>query len=232
MIKKILLKITGTSFLNDRGELSSSLLRSIARQIQELSTTYQFNIVMGAGNFFRGSQQGKQLGLSGNQGHQIGMLATGLNGLILQDIFAQEGIATIILTAFECPTLGQTISPTTITDALTHQKTILFIGGTGNPYFSTDTAAIIRGLQIGADQIWKATHIDGIYDHDPRKHPAAKLLRNVSYEYALQHRLAIMDATAFALAQEHDIPLRVFNIFEPDALLRASKDPDFGSTVR
>ncbi len=228
--KRILLKLTGNTFTNDKGELDSSLLRSIASQIKQLSD-YSFAIVTGAGNFFRGNQHGKKLGLSQSQAHQIGMLATGLNGLIIQDIFSQEGLDSSILTAFECPTLGHAISSHTIKTIQAKSKVIIFVGGTGNPYFSTDTAAVIRGLQIGADQIWKATNVDGIYDKDPNKDSSAQLIKQISYDDAYNNGLKIMDATAFALAREHSLPIRIFNIFEPDALIKAANNADFGSFV-
>lgn len=266
--KRILLKITGNTFTNDKGpfdsavpaslrmsggegqsplvvsegqearsqihspsELSSTLLRSLAQQIKQLSD-YSFAIVAGAGNFFRGNQHGKKLGISESQAHQIGMLATGLNGLIIQDIFGQEGIATSILTAFECPSLGHVVSPHAINAIHGKSKILIFVGGTGNPYFSTDTAAVIRGLQIGADQIWKATNVDGIYDKDPNKDSSAQLIKEISYDDAFNNDLKIMDATAFALAREHKLPIRVFNIFEPDALINAANNADFGSIIK
>ncbi len=223
--KRILLKLTGNTFTNDKGpfdsavpaslrmsggegqtplvvsegqqarsrihsqsELSSTLLRSIATQIKQLSD-YSFAIVTGAGNFFRGNQHGKKLGVSQSQGHQIGMLATGLNGLIIQDIFGQEGLESSILTAFECPTLGHAISPHAIKGIQAKNNTIIFVGGTGNPYFSTDTAAVIRGLQIVANQIWKATNVDGIYDKDPNKDSNAQLIKQLSYDDAYNNGL-------------------------------------------
>jgi uridylate kinase len=231
MKKRILLKLTGNTFLNSNRELDSSLIRSIAKQIKSLHD-YHFSIVVGAGNFFRGTQHGRQMDLSESQAHQIGMIATGLNGLIVQDIFAQEGLKNSILTAFDCPAIGQSISPHTISNAETSEEIIIFVGGTGSPYFSTDTAAIVRGLQIGVDQVWKATDVDGVYDKDPNQFPDAHLIHELTYEQAYTENIHIMDTTAFTLAQEHNLPIRIFNLFMPNAIIQVACDNRIGSIIR
>jgi uridylate kinase len=107
----------------------------------------------------------------------------------------------------------------------------VFTGGTGNPFFTTDTNAVLRGLQIDAAEIWKATNVDGVYDTDPRKKPAATLLKRITYIEALQKKIGIMDSTAFALAEQHNLKIRVFDIFSPDAIVRAAYEQDFGSVL-
>jgi len=228
----ILLKVTG-EILKDRSsdQLNPSMVRDLARQIKELVSSFRFALVIGGGNFFRGSKQGKQLGLHASVGHQIGMLATMMNGLIIKDIFEQEGIASILFCAVPSAEIGNPISHQSITKALLSDNCPIFTGGTGNPFFTTDTTAVLRGLQIGANAVWKGTNTDGIYDADPRANPSANFLSRVSYQEALQNRLGIMDGTAFALAKEHHLEIRVFNIFSHDALLRAARDSTFGSTV-
>jgi len=115
--------------------------------------------------------------------------------------------------------------------ALAKERYLIFTGGTGNPFFTTDTTAVLRGLQINAHEVWKGTSVEGIYNKDPHQFSDAHLIKEISYQKALLEQLAILDSTAFALAQRHQLPLRVFNIFVPDALLHAAYDPHFGSIV-
>ena len=220
----ILLKLTGNVL--DKGP---ALLENIAAQIKQLDQT--FGIVIGGGNFFRGARQSKELHISEHTGHKIGMLATIMNGLIIQDIFEQAGITTTLFSALPCETVALPISPQGLHKALRDSHCVIFSGGTGNPYFSTDTTAVVRALQMKAKQIWKATKVEGIYSADPQKDTTAELLKNVTYQQALEQDLGIMDATAFALAKDHDLELRVFNIFSDNALIQAAQDPHFGSRV-
>lgn len=227
----ILLKITGEILLDDKKELSNISIQNIAVQIKKLQPAYQFGIVIGGGNFFRGAKQGKQLGISPSVGHQIGMLGTMMNGLILKDIFEQYDIPCTLFCAVPAAEVGIPISQQAIESALAKERCPIFTGGTGNPFFTTDTTAVLRGLQINAKQVWKGTGVEGIYNKDPHQFPDAQLIKEISYQEALLEELAILDSTAFALAQRHQLPLRVFNIFEPDALLKAAHDPHFGSIV-
>lgn len=228
----ILLKVTGTSLLNkQKTGPDATLMRSLMHQIKQLSTTHWFGIVIGGGNFFRGSQHGKTLGLTPSTGHQVGMLATALNGLIIQDIGAQEGVALHVLSAFSCPALAESICPEKIARARAQAQGVVFVGGTGNPFFTTDTAAVVRALQIDALQLWKATDVDGVYDRDPHVDLAAQKIDRLSYKRAILDNFGIMDKTAFALAQEHGVPIRVFNIHKPNTLVHAAQDADYGSLI-
>lgn len=229
--RTVLLKITGEVLLGHDKELDSSHIRNIALQIKKLQKTHQFGIVIGGGNFFRGAKQGKQLGISPSVGHQIGMLGTMMNGLILKDIFEQHDVSCSLFCAVPSAEVGMPISQQAIELALAKERCPIFTGGTGNPFFTTDTTAVLRGLQINADEVWKGTRVEGIYDKDPHQFPDARLIKETSYQDALLQELAILDSTAFALAQRHQLPLRVFNIFAHDALLNAAKDPHFGSIV-
>jgi uridylate kinase len=231
--KRILLKLTGEIFLDrENKSLQAQAALDAIRQMRELSATHQFGIVVGGGNFFRGNQHGKQLGITPSIGHQIGMLATMMNGLILADLCAQHELTPSLLCAMSNPEVGKPISQETILDAIEKNHLIIFTGGTGNPFFTTDTTAILRALQMSADEIWKGTNIDGIYDADPRNNSNAKLLKKVTFDQALQQKLGIMDTTAYALAQKYGQRLRVFNIFTPDALIHAARDKDFGSIIQ
>jgi uridylate kinase len=229
--QRILCKLTGEIFLDSNKSLSATMINHVIEQIVILRNSYQFGIVIGGGNFFRGNQQGKKLGISASVGHQVGMLATMMNGLIIKDLLELHGVSTSLFCAMPSPEVGKQISQQSIDTALQSDQTLVFSGGTGNPYFTTDTNAILRALQIDAAQVWKGTHVDGVYNADPKKDPQATLLKSISYDAALQHKLGIMDATAFALAQQYQQKVRIFNIFEPNALIKAAQDPDFGSII-
>lgn len=228
----ILLKLTGELLKNNStGSLDGSLVKKIAQQIRQLRATHHFGIVIGGGNFFRGNKQGAQLGLSPAVGHQVGMVATLMNGLIIKDLFEQEDLSTTLFSAMASTEIGVATSAQNIKKALEQEDYLIFAGGTGNPFFSTDTTAIVRGLQIGAHCVWKGTNVDGIYDADPKLVPAARLLSRISYQDALMNNLKILDATAFALAKDTSMKIRVFNIFKEDALIEAASNQHFGTIV-
>lgn len=230
--KTILLKLTGAILQDlENKNLSKNLICSIAEQIKQLQDTHYFGIVIGGGNFFRGSQHGKKLALQPAVGHQIGMLATVMNGLILKDVFEQHGVTSSLFCAVPSGEIGIPISQQAINHARNKHQCMIFTGGTGNPFFTTDTNAVLRALQINATEVWKGTNIDGIYDADPRTHKHAQKLKNVSYDYALQQGLRIMDATAYAMAREHKMPIHVFDIFSSNALIHASTNTAFGSII-
>lgn len=230
--KRILLKLTGEAFLSPEDQtLSAANINSIVAQIKQLSDTHQFGIVVGGGNFFRGRVHGKRLGMTPSVGHQVGMLSTMMNGLIIKDLLEQHGLTTAIFCAITCPQVGSPVAQQTIDAAVGRGQTTIFTGGTGNPFFTTDTTAVLRGLQIHADQIWKGTKVNGVYTADPTKDPHAQLLKKVTYRKALDMQLGIMDSTALALAQAHDQVIRVFDIFQDNALLKATEDASFGSTI-
>ena len=229
--KRILLKLTGEVFGKPHEPFSSNTINSLIEQIKQLQATHQFGIVIGGGNFFRGSKQGKELGLQSENAHGVGMLATIMNGVMLQDLFGQQGVNTELFSAISCPQVARIINQQAINSALDENKTIIFSGGTGNPFFTTDTNAILRSLQISADEIWKGTSIDGVYTKDPSKHPDAQRLEKTTYAYAIDQKLGIMDLTAYSMAQQHKQRIRIFNIFAPNALQNAAQDSNFGSTI-
>ncbi len=229
--KTIIVKLTGNLIEQTDHGLDATYLEALAAQVKQLSETITFGIVMGGGNFFRGAVQSKEVHISEQTGHTVGMLATMMNGLILQDIFEQAGINTTLFSALPCETVGLPLSPQGLRSALRQKRCLIFSGGTGNPFFSTDTTAVVRALQIGATEIWKGTKVDGIYTDDPKKNPQAQMIKRLSYKEALEKNLHIMDAAAFALAEPHNLVLRVFNIFTDNALIKAATDTEFGSTV-
>jgi uridylate kinase len=230
--KRILLKLTGEAFLSTQNHSLNPLhLNTIIDQIKDLSTRLQFGIVVGGGNFFRGKEHGKKMGLCQPVAHQIGILATLMNGMIIKDLLEQQALKASLFTAITCPEIATSISQQALDYALEAGHIIIFAGGTGNPFFSTDTTAILRGLQMNAQEVWKASHIDGVYTADPRTHKNAQHLSDLTFEYALDHQLKIMDATAFTLAAENKQTVRVFSIFTDNALIHAANNKEFGSTI-
>ncbi len=230
--RRILLKLTGEAFLCQTNHtLSPLVIKDVVAQIKTLHPTIQFGIVVGGGNFFRGNKHGKTMGISPSVGHQIGLLATMMNGLMIKDLLEQVGLTAELFSAVSCPEIGKPISQQAIDEALATDHIIVFAGGTGNPFFTTDTTAILRGLQIQADEVWKATNVDGVYTQDPKINPDATKLATLTFDYAIQHKLKIMDATSFILAAEHNQRVRIFNVFEPQALITAAQKTNFGSII-
>lgn len=230
--KNILLKITGNILkpLKEKG-LDTIVVKSIAQQIKKLKETHQFSLVIGGGNFFRGNIEGKSLGLDPIISHQVGMLATTMNGLVIKDVFEKNGVPSIILSANQNFSVCDTINQNNIEKAMELEKSIIFTGGTGNPFFSTDTAAILRALQIKADQVWKGTNVEGIFSVDPKLEQNAELLKKITFKQVIEKKIGIMDQTSFVLASENGLSIRVFNIFEQDSILKVCHNDDFGSLV-
>lgn len=231
MRTRILLKITGAALSDTRGALCTSTLHMIACQIKNLAATHHFGIVVGGGNIVRGNALVKTAGISPLSAHSAGMVATIFNGLIIQAVFEQEGVACRLLSAISCPALAPLITPDTVHDTIAAGSVPIFVAGTGNPFFTTDTTAIIRALQMNACQVWKGTHVDGVYSRDPRTDPTANKLSQLSYAHALEHNLGIMDKSAYILAQEHQITTYVFNIFEPTILEQVAQGSNPGTRI-
>lgn len=227
----VLIKLSGEALFGGSATASSDFALSVIKQIKDLQKTHTFGVVIGGGNFFRASKQGVALELSQPAADSAGMLATAMNGLILQDLFAKMQVETVVLSAFEIPGICTKISDQNIRSALSDKKIIIFIGGTGNPFFTTDTCAVLRALQIGAKSVWKATNVDGIYDSDPHTNAAAKYLKKISYSEFINQNLKALDMTAISLAQTYGVKIRVFNLFAENALHKAASDLDFGSTI-
>lgn len=236
MKKRVLIKLSGEVMsgcmpTTDHAAKSISLVDSIAQQIKHLQTTHTIGIVIGGGNIFRASKEGKALSLCQQAADDAGMLATVMNGIVLQEKLRTAGIQTSLLSAFAVPAVAQPVQHTTITQALEQDRCIIFVGGTGNPFFTTDTNAVLRALQMDATEVWKATKEDYIYDADPRTCPTCSPLKKVSYQTMIEKRLGIIDSTAVTLAQQYSIPIRVFNVFTPSALVDAATDATLGSTI-
>src|SRR5256714_2075830 len=187
-------------------------------------------IVMGGGNIFRGSA-GSQGGIERATGDYMGMLATVINALALQDALEKAGVATRVQTAITMHQVAETFIRRRAVRHLEKGRVVIFGGGTGNPYFSTDTAAALRANEIGDEVVLKATKVDGIYDSDPRKNANAKRYEQISYSEALQKQLKVMDSTAFSLCMDNKMPIIVFYFFRPHNLRRVVMGEKVGTLV-
>ncbi len=233
-MKHILLKLSGELFshnLDARERVNKHFVESLADQIKQLSSSHKFDIVIGGGNFFRGSREGQKLGLRRTTADAVGMLATAMNGLILNDVFQTHGLESVVLGSYPITGYVESITQQALDSAKHLNKIIIFVGGTGSPFYSTDTAAVTRALHVGCNIVWKATNVDYVYNDDPKKNQFAQALKQITYNEVLSQKLRVMDSTAIALAQEYNVTLRVFSVFEKDALLRAAHEKEFGSTI-
>ncbi|MFH1461764.1 MAG: UMP kinase [bacterium] len=225
IMKKIVIKISG-ELLN-----STDSLNQVIDQIKTLQLKYKIGIVIGAGNIFRGNQDSKNFGLEAAIGDNAGMLATIINGLILKSLLEKKGVNTKILSALPVPTITDSITQEKINSSLEKNKVIIFVGGTGNPFFTTDTNAILRALQMKADFVLKGTKVAGVFDSDPIKNKDAKLLKTINYNDFLTKNLQVMDLTAITLAKKHNLQIKVFNIFKENSLIKVLEEKDFGTLI-
>jgi uridylate kinase len=222
--KKILLKVSGTLFSLDQDRRRAIFLDAIG----QLQQHFLFGVVVGGGNLFRGHVQGPRLGISPASAHAAGMMATVMNGIILHNLLIKQGYDAIHASAFCLPTIAQACSVATITHALKSEQIIVFSGGTGNPFFSTDTNAVLRALEGNFDEMWKATDVDGVYERDPQQDPTARIIKKISYDDSITRRLGILDMTAYTLAQNNTLVIRVFH---SDLLLHAAHDRTIGTII-
>lgn len=219
--RRILLKLSGEALGGESGQgIAAAALQNMAHQIREVRDLgVEVVVVVGGGNIFRGLQ-GTEKGIERATGDYMGMLATVINALALQDALEKLGVPTRVQSAI---TMHQIAEPFIRRRAVRHLekgRVVIFGGGTGNPYFSTDTAAALRANEIGAEVILKATQVDGIYDSDPKKNPRARRFTRLTYEEALERQLKVMDSTAFTLCKENDMPIIVFELARPHNLCR------------
>lgn len=230
--KRILLKLSGESLMGD-GEygIDSKMLTKYANEINEIiEHGIEVAIVIGGGNIYRGIQS-EGAGFDRVQGDFMGMLATIINGMALQSALESINIQTRLLTAIR---MEQVAEPYIRRKAMRHLqkgRVVIFGGGTGNPYFTTDTAATLRAIEVEADVILKGTRVDGIYTADPEKDPTATKYENISFDEVFQKKLNIMDLTAFTLCQENNLPIKVFNMNEKGNLIKVCKGENVGTLV-
>jgi uridylate kinase len=230
--RRILLKLSGEALGGQSGVgIHPEAVHDMACQIGEVRQLgVEVVIVVGGGNIFRGLA-GSERGIERATGDYMGMLATIINALALQDALEKNGVATRVQSAI---TMAQVAEPFIRRRAVRHLekgRVVIFGGGTGNPYFSTDTAAALRANEIGAEVILKATKVNGIYDADPKLNPKARRYENVTYLEALQKQLKVMDSTAFSLCMDNKMPIIVFDLFKPHNLKRVVLGEQVGTLV-
>jgi uridylate kinase len=230
--RRIVLKLSGESFQGSQGfGIDAETVHSIAREVKEVSDLgIQMAIIVGGGNIFRGTRQ-KSLSIDRATGDYMGMLATVINGLALQDALEKQGVVTRLLSAID---MAQVAEPFIRRRAMRHLekgRVVIFAAGTGNPYFSTDTAAALRAMEIKAHVILKATRVDGIYDADPEKVPGAKMFERITYLDVIQKGLTVMDSTAISLCMDNRMPIIIFNMNQPGNIRRVAMGEKVGSTV-
>lgn len=231
--KRVLLKISGEFLAGGQGfGIDPKTIDSLAEEIQEaVGLGIEMAIVIGGGNIFRGLA-GASAGMERTSADYMGMLATLLNGLALQSILEQKGIYTRVQSAIEMKQLSEVYIRRKAIRHLEKKRVVIFAGGTGNPYFSTDTAAALRGAEIGAEVILKGTKVDGVFDRDPINDPTAQKYDEMTYREVIEKRLAVMDLTAVTLCMDNNLPLIVFNIKEKKNIQKILMGEKIGTLIR
>ena len=232
--KRIILKLSGEVLRNNEdGEpIDPAILKAICEEVKKVyDIGVEIGLVIGGGNIFRGLSGAEMKGVDRTTGDYMGMLATVINGLALMDCLEKLGVTVRLQSAIPMDKLAEPFILRRATRHLERGRVVIFAGGTGNPYFSTDTAAALRASEIGADMLMKATKVDGIYNKDPKKHDDAVKYDHVRYVDALRERLEIMDSTAFSLCMENQLPILVFSMREPGSIYRAVMSEEIGTLV-
>ncbi len=230
--KRILLKLSGESLMGSLGYgIDPNMLIFFAKEVKKIHELgVEVGIVIGGGNIYRGLNAGKQ-GIDRVTGDQMGMLATVINALALQNAFEENGMYTRLMTAIKMDEMAE---PYIRRRAIRHMekgRVVIFGAGTGHPYFSTDTAASLRAVEIEAEVILKGTRVDGVYDSDPEKNPKASMFKEISYLDVMNKNLRVMDMTAISLCQENELPIVVFNMNREDNLLKIVSGESLGTEV-
>jgi uridylate kinase len=230
--RRIVLKLSGEALLGDRQYgVDPKFCAFIARQVAEVHRLgVQVGIVVGGGNIFRGLAAAAS-GMDRATGDYIGMLATVMNGLALQDALEKAGVPTRIMTAIAMNEVAEPYIRRRAVRHLEKGRVTLFVAGTGNPYFTTDTAAALRAVEIGAEVLLKATRVDGVYDADPLKDPTATRYDTLGYADLLRDQLKVLDATAVSLCMENDLPIVVFDLNRPDNITRVAMGEPVGTLI-
>jgi len=231
--QRILLKLSGEALMGQGTHgIEPAVIQRLAAEINAVASSgVQLGLVIGGGNILRGAGMASQ-GMDRVSGDHMGMLATIINALALQDAIEKAGTPCRVMSAL---TINQVCEPYVCRRAIRHLekgRVVVFAAGTGNPFFTTDSAASLRAIEIGADIMLKATKVDGIYSDDPVTNPDAVFYDRISFDEALEQKLGVMDATALVLCSEHNMPVRVFNIFEPGDLGRIVEGQDVGTLVQ
>lgn len=230
--KRILLKLSGEALQGDHlFGIDASKLSRIAQEISGATQLgVQVALVVGGGNLIRGADL-SAAGFDRISGDQMGMLATVINGLALRDALEKKSIPVTLMSSFGIPSIADQYDRYNVQEKLQQGKVVILSGGTGNPLVTTDSAAALRGIEIGADVVLKATKVDGVYDNDPIKDPKAERFQQLNYDEVISKRLGVMDLTAILLCQDQGLPLRVFNMNKQGALRRIVLGEDVGTLI-
>ena len=230
--KRILLKLSGEALMGDKAfGIDPNTIRQFALDIKEVvDLGVEVAVVVGGGNIFRGLEAA-DTGVDRVSGDYMGMLATVMNGVALQNAAEQVGVDTRLISAIQMREIAEPFIPKRAKRHLEKGRLVIFASGTGNPYFTTDSGAALRASEIGADAVLKGTKVDGIYEEDPVKNPQAKRYSQVTFNDVIQHGLGVMDMTAFTLCQENTMPIVVFNMNTAGNLVRVVKGEKIGTLV-
>ena len=230
--KRVLLKLSGEALAGPQGfGIDTTRAENLANTVKEVCDLgVEVAIVIGAGNLWRGVQ-GMERGMERSTADHMGMIATVMNALALQDAMQRGGVETRVQTAIEMRSVAEPYIRLRATRHLEKGRVVIIGGGTGNPYFTTDSAGALRANEIGADVLIKATKVDGIYDSDPKKNPDARRYEKLNFTDALTQQLKVMDSAAFALCMENDLPIVVLDLFQPGSLTKLVNGEDVGTIV-
>ena len=231
--KRVLLKLSGESLMGaQKYGLSTEVLNQYAEQIRTVAATgVQVGIVIGGGNIFRGLS-GVSRGFDRVKGDQMGMLATVINSLALQGALESAGAKARVLTSIRMEPVGELYTKATALELMEAGWIVIIAGGTGNPYFTTDTASALRGVEIEAEVLLKGTRVDGVYTADPEKDPTATKFAEITFDEVYRRRLKVMDLTAFTMCKENDLPIVVFDMDTPGNLQKVIAGEPIGTVVK
>lgn len=230
--KRVILKVTGEIFAgSQKFGIDGKTVKAFAQEIKEVKEMgCEIALVVGGGNIFRGAVA-SEMGMDRASADTMGMLATIINSLALQDALEKLGVSTRVLSAIEMRQVAEPYIRRRATRHLEKGRVVIFAGGTGNPYFTTDTTASLRAMEVGAEVILKATKVEGIYDADPFKHEGAKKFEELTYIEVLNRELKVMDSTAISLCMDHQLPIIVFNLMEKGNIKRVVSGEPIGTLV-
>jgi len=232
--QRIILKLSGEALLGSQSHgIDAEMCASIALQVKEVRALgIKIALVVGGGNIFRGQVESKRFGLDQSVADYMGMLATVLNGLALQNALEKRGVPTRVMTAIQMAAIAEPYIRRRAMRHLEKNRVVIFVAGTGNPYFTTDTAAALRAKEINADVILKATQVDGVYSADPKKDKGAKKYKNLKFIDVLKQNLRVMDATAVSMCMEHQLPIVVFNLLQKGNIKKVVLGEKIGTVVQ
>lgn len=228
--RRVILKLSGEALAGSRGTgFDESVVRQVARQVRAaVKEGVQLAVVIGGGNFWRG-RTGQEI--ERVKSDQIGMLATVMNAIYVSEIFRSEGMETEIFSSFICGSMTRLFAQDEALNALKSGKVVFFAGGTGHPYFSTDTGIVLRALEMGAQEVLLAKNVDGVYDSDPDENPEAKRYDSISIDQVVEQKLGVIDLTASALCAANRLPLAVFSLEEEQSIYKALKGQINGTKI-